>query len=116
MRYNHIHHLHQRKRVHAKKKKGLEPLPHPNKWVHFLDESLIMLAVIGPMMTLPQIIKIIVEKSSSGVSLLTWSMYGLLAIPWLAYGIVHKEKPIIVSSALALILDVSIVVSSLVFP
>src|SRR3989344_6779465 len=102
-----IYHIHQRKRLHQ----NLEPYPHPYPWVRFLDRLLVVLAVVGPLTGIPQLYTILSQKSASGVSIVSWSLYTLLTIPWIIYGFVHKEKPIVISSVLWLILDAAVVVA-----
>ena len=87
-----LHHLHLRKRIHQ----NLEQYPHPDKWKNFLDKLIYLVGVSGPIMTLPQLYKIWIEQNASGVSLVSWSWYLIIAFIWSLYGIVHKEKPIIV--------------------
>lgn len=107
-----IHHLHKRKRIHQK----LEKYPHPKKWIKILDNFLLIIAVIGPLNNLPQIIKIFALKSSSGVSTLTFSLFSLFNIPWIIYGIVHKEKPIIIAFSLWFITNMIVVIGTLIYP
>jgi len=126
MRPHGVHHIHKRKRFYQEGKeleqkivnefeKKILPYPHSDKWIHFLDEFLLAVAVIAPLMNLPQIIKILIEKDASGVSLISWIMYTVMAIPWLIYGLVHKEKPIIVSYSLWLLLNSAVVIAALVY-
>lgn len=76
-------------------------------------DKLVYLAVIfGPMMTLPQVYSIWIEKSD-GVSVISWVSYLVIAVIWLFYGLKHKEKPIIVVQLLWIVLDVLIVVGLL---
>lgn len=100
-----IHHLHTRKRVCEK----TEKYPHPHKGVRFLDNLLLVIAVIGPLVNVPQMFKIYTLKSAMGVSLLTFSLYAFFDIPWIAYGIVHKEKPIIIAYSLWLITNIVVI-------
>lgn len=107
-----IHHIHKRERAHKEK---LKPYPSKNKWISLLDRLLIAVAVAGPLTTLPQIFKIFIEKTALGVSLVTWIMFMLIAIPWLVYGIVHKEKPIIIAYVLNLLVNTVVVVGILIY-
>ena len=100
-----LHHLHKRKRIHKKH----EPYPHPKKWVRWLDRILLVIAIIGPMANIPQIMKIYLENNISGLSLLTWTFYIFITIPWLFYGIIHREKPIIIANILWLATNIIIV-------
>jgi len=107
-----IHHLHKRKRVHQK----LEKYPHHHPWIRFLDNFLLVIAVIGPLNNLPQIIKIFTSKTSSGVSTLTFSLFALFNIPWIIYGIAHKEKPIIIAFSLWFITNLTVVIGTIIYP
>jgi len=55
-------------------------------------------SVIGPFSAIPQVVEIWLGKNATGVSVTSWLLYIVLAIIWLFYGIVHKEKPIIINS------------------
>lgn len=74
-----------------------------------------VIGVFGPIMTIPQLITIWVEKNASGVSVISWSAYMVVAIFWLIYGIMHKEKPIIVTYILWLVLEILIVIGILLY-
>lgn len=77
---------------------------------NFLDKLIYISAFVGPVLTIPQVLKIFGEKNASGVSIIYW--LGILggAILWGSYGLVHKEKPIIIANLLAAILAVLIVI------
>jgi|SRR3989338_4866056 len=102
-----LYHVHRRQRT-AK-------YPHPHKWVNLLDRIVMGVAIAGPLFVLPQLIEIYVNKSAQDVSLLTWFFFTFFAIPWLIYGIVHKEKPIIVGYALWILFDSLIVIGILIY-
>ena len=108
---NGIHHIHKRKRVHKK----LKAYPHENKWVNFLDRFLIVVAVIGPLIALPQIIRIFVFNSAAGVSGLSWGLYALFNIPWFIYGIVHKDKPIMIAYSLSFVANLTVLTGTLIY-
>ena len=111
MRENGIHHLHRRKR----KYKKLEAYPNKNKWIRFLDKFLIVIAVIGPFIALPQILRIYVFKSAVGVSALSWGLYALFNIPWAIYGIVHKDKPITITYSLSFIANLTVFIGAFIY-
>jgi uncharacterized protein with PQ loop repeat len=64
------------------------------------EKFMIVFAVVEPIATIPQILKIWVDSDTSGVSLVTWIFYALTSFIWLAYGITKKDKPLIVSGVL----------------
>jgi uncharacterized protein with PQ loop repeat len=102
-----LHHLHRRK------KHG--PYPHPNKFKRFIDKSIYIVAVFGIVMTIPQIMKIWVQKNAAGVSAVSWTAYIITAIFWLIYGVLHKEKPIIFTYSIWIVLEVFIVIGTLMY-
>jgi uncharacterized protein with PQ loop repeat len=85
-------HKHTRKRVF----KNLEPYPHPDKWKNLVDKLIYFVAFFGLVFTIPQITNIWIDNNYEGVSLLSWSAYLLMGGFWLAYGLLHKERPMIV--------------------
>ena len=108
---NGIHHIHKRKRMCKK----LKTYPHKNKWINFLDKFLIVVAVIGPLIALPQIIRIFVFNSAAGVSGLSWGLYALFNIPWFIYGIVHKDKPIMITYSLSFVANLTVLTGTLIY-
>lgn len=106
-----MHHVHTRKRIYQK----VEEYPHPDKWKNFLDKSIYIVGAFGPIMTIPQLMKIGIEKNASGVSAISWSAYFVTAIFWLSYGITHKEKPIIFTYILWIVLEIFIVIGTLMY-
>ncbi|HJO01876.1 MAG: PQ-loop domain-containing transporter [Candidatus Woesearchaeota archaeon] len=106
-----LHHFHIRKRVHQKH----ESYPHPHKWKRFMDKAIYVAGVFGPLMTLPQLTKIWIEKNAAGVSVISWASYLIAAIFWLIYGIMHKEKPIIFAYSLWIGLEILIVVGTIIY-
>ena len=105
-----LHHLDKRKRIHQKH----ESYPHPNKWKRLIDRIVYIAAIIGPLFGLPQVIKIWVEKSTAGVSILTWAALIPYQAVWLLYGIIHKEKPIILVNILWIIIEAFVVAGMLI--
>ncbi len=106
-----LHHHHVRKRIHQKH----EPYPHPHKWKRFIDRAIYVVGLFGPIMTIPQLSKIWIEKNASGVSAISWAAYLVVAIFWVIYGVAHKEKPIIVISSVWIILELLIVMGILLY-
>ena len=101
-----LHHLHQRKRLYEKH----EPYPHPDRAKRIMDRLIYVFAVLAPILSLPQLIGIWVYRNSAGVSALTWGLLGVMAFFWLLYGIMHREKPIILTNVLWIIFDAAIVI------
>jgi len=105
-----LHHHHVRKRIHQKH----EPYPHPIKWKRFIDHAIYVVAVVGPIMAAPQLMKIWIEKNASGVSAISWAAFMVISTFWMIYGIAHKDKPIIFISGVWIILEFFIVLGTLI--
>lgn len=71
--------------------------------------------LVGVIFTVPQLYEIIINQSSGSVSLFTWVAYTVMSFFWLIYGIERKLKPVIISSAIYIILDFFIVASIIKF-
>ncbi len=61
---------------------------------------MVVFATIEPIATIPQILELWQKHNASGVSLITWLFYSITSCIWLAYGIIKKDKPLIVSGSL----------------
>jgi uncharacterized protein with PQ loop repeat len=105
------HHYSKRKRLFL----GLEQYPHPEKMKRWMDKAVLGVGVIGPIMTIPQIIKIYFYRNASGVSVISWATYLLCALVWFNYGILHKDKAIMLTYALWIILDVLVVYGAVTY-
>ena len=111
MRFN-IHHIHKRKRC---AEKNLEPYPHPKKWIANLDKAMVIIAIIGPLFNVPQIMKIYVEHQVAGLAMSTWILLLTMKVPWITYAVVHKEKPLLVTSILWACSHISIIAGIIMY-
>ncbi|MBT7903098.1 hypothetical protein HN587_04475 [Candidatus Woesearchaeota archaeon] len=105
------HHIHKRKAVHKNNQKHFIS----DKKIKLLDGICTWVAVIMPLSALPQIHKIYFLKQTEGVSLLMWLLLFFLSIPLFIYGVVHKEKPILILNLLWLIMQSIVVIGLLIF-
>lgn len=106
-----LHHFHLRKRVHN----NLEEYPNPDKVKKFVDKAIYFVGVSAPIMTIPQAIKIFAERNAGGISLISWIAYTFIALFWLWYGILHKEKPIILTNIAWFIIDIIVIIGTLIY-
>ncbi len=81
----------------------------------FIDKFVMILAMVSPLFEIPQLVEIYSTKSAGSVSLLTWSFFVFMSIPWLIYGIAHKAKPIIILYSLWFLIDSVILVGILIY-
>lgn len=105
------HHLYTRKWLY----KRLGKYPHPNIWKRIIDIAVFLVGGLGPLFTIPQLMRVWIEKNADGLSLITWMAYSVFSFVWLLYGIAHKEKPIIFANAMHMILNTIIVIGIMAF-
>lgn len=65
---------------------------------------------------LPQALKILREKRTEGVSLITQSVFTLGSALWAAYGLLLNNRPIVYANTVTLILSLAILVLKLRYP
>ncbi len=106
-----LHHFHKRKRIYLKH----ELYPHPNKWKRLLDTIIYPVALIGPILAIPQVLKIWSEKDASSIALITWVLLIIPAFLWVIYGFSHKEKPIILSSSAWILIYLLVITSKIIY-
>ena len=102
---------------HFRKRSGissLEKYPSRKPSVRFLDNLIIVCSIIGPMFALPQVISAWNAKDISGLSVYTWVAWLILSLIWICYGIVHKEKPIIISCLLNASMQSAVIVAIII--
>ncbi len=80
---------------------------------HFIDSFIYPLALIAPIMTVPQLLDVWTQGKVKEVSVATWGAYAIVSFMWVIYGLFHREKPIILTNLLLFILDSSIVLGVL---
>jgi uncharacterized protein with PQ loop repeat len=87
----------------------------PQKAVRIVDRIVLGTAILAPIVTIPQIFQLYTTKSSANLSLLSWCLYILCAVPWVAYGIFHRDRRIILSTSLWLFFDIWMVILIIVY-
>ena len=101
--YHHIIKKRKAKIPLRKNRKGLSPET-------VMDNLVYIAALFGVFANIPQLTRIWIDKSVAGVSIITWIGFLLGSSFWLCYGIVHKEKPIIITNALYVAIQFFIVI------
>lgn len=75
---------------------------------HWIEETVILFSIAGPIMTVPQVIKIYSEQSAGGLSPITWGSYLFIAFFWLTYGVFIKNKPIVLANVSWIVMHILI--------
>jgi uncharacterized protein with PQ loop repeat len=105
-----LHHYYKRKHQNTN-----SDLAYSNKFKKITDIFVYIGGVFGPLLTIPQVLEIWSKQNASGVSTISWGAYLVGALFWLFYGIAHKEKPIIFTYGIWVILDIFIVVDTFIY-
>lgn len=63
-----------------------------------------VVATLSPLITVPQLLNIYVTRDVSGVSQVTWLAYVFTASMWFSYGVIHRERVLIVNGMLGMLL------------
>lgn len=77
---------------------------------NYISESVLLFSIAGPIMTLPQIVKIYAGKEAAGLSAITFGFYLFLAFFWLGYGVLIKNRPIVLANTFWILVHITILV------
>jgi uncharacterized protein with PQ loop repeat len=88
----------------ASRRHGLGP-----DTVKIVDRAMAVAAVVHPLSAVPQISQIYSTHDVSGVSLFTWLFFVLVGGVFLAYAVVHRIRPLILTQILWSVNDLLIV-------
>src|SRR3990167_1939878 len=104
-------HFHLRKRMTG----DVEPYPALSPWKRLLGTIVYAAGIIGPIIALPQVILVYVGQDVAGISVISWLGWAILDIPWIVYGFVHKERPIIITYTLWMIINFSVAIGAVIY-
>lgn len=100
-----LHHLHKRRKSNKRSEFELQ----------ILDYVVYVASILGPLMTVPQILLIWENKTAAGVSISSWLGFVAYNTVWLIYGITRKDPPIILSNSLWVFLQILVVISAIIY-
>lgn len=72
-------------------------------------------AFASPIAAIPQIIQLYHTQSAQDISLASWTVYQIVTVLWLIYGIKHKELPIIIYQGLWFIAQSLVIIAILLY-
>ena len=79
------------------------------------DDSMYLIALVTPILTIPQLLLVWMQRETAGVSLITWGSYAAMSGVWLIYGILHKQKQLVLSQVLLFVLGFGVVLGVSIF-
>ncbi len=107
-----LHHIHQRKRASGRSR---HPFPAQSKNIRWLDKVVLVAGIVSPAMMLPQLWLIYSEKNAAGIEPVSWISFTLLNIPWIIYGLVHKEAPFVLTYILWFITNALVFIGAVIY-
>lgn len=81
----------------------------------FVDRLIYLAAIVEPLFSLPQAYQIYHDKAAANVSILSWFGFEVMTLIWLWYGIVHKEKMILIYQGLFFVIDGSVLAGAMYY-
>jgi len=111
-----LKHKTQRREREMRGETGLPPgVATPSLYLRFLDKTTFVAGILGPFTVLPQIYQIFTTHNASGVSSISWFLMFVVTLPWVFYGIAHKDKAIIISFILWEVVNFLVVMGALLY-
>lgn len=98
-----------------RRSENVHPFPASDWRVRLLDRVVLAAGVIAPLMTLPQLYTIYVFGNATGVSVLSWGGFALLDLPWIMYGVVHRNVQITVTYILWFCMNAAVALGVLLY-
>ena len=84
-------------------------------WHKSIGKVAYIVALVGPLSSVPQIYEIWTERNASGVSFVTWTLFLLTSVVWLLYGVAKRDRPLIISNALWVVGEAIIMVGAALY-
>lgn len=106
-----FHHLHVRKRIY----RNLEKFPSTSALKRGFDYLMYVVAILGPMALLPQVISIYSTQNVDGLVPLTWLLLAGINAMWVMYATLHREAPVAIASVIAGVLNIAGLTGILMF-
>ena len=86
-----------------------------SRFKRVIDKLVYLTGILSIVMAIPQAAIIHVSQSAVNISFVTWFTFLVNAVIWTTYGIIHKERPIIIMYISYLIIDFFIVAGILMY-
>ena len=86
-----------------------------NKFKKAYDKFIYIIVILCPIVNLPQLLRIWINKSAEDVSLLSWISFTIISITWFIQGILHKKRPIIIMNFFLVIVQALIALGAFLY-
>lgn len=99
----------------SERQKGRSRRERLTPYQRFLDKLTLAAGIVGPFTVVPQTYSIFSTRSAVDVSLMTWLLIFIMTLPWVFYGLAHRDKTIIISFTMWEIANFSVVLGVLLY-
>ena len=104
--YTYGMHLGQRHQM--MRRKGKVATASPKHIASTLDIAVYIVSFMGMFVTLDQVRLVWFDHQTAGVSFVTWAFYTVSASVWCTYGYIHKDKVLIITNLLWILINGSV--------
>ena len=82
-----------------------------------MERIMLFVAVIGPLGTVPQVVKVFFTHTHlvHGLSLFTWLTFTIISALWLFYGLTFKRTALVVANSLYVVVNGAVVTGILLY-
>lgn len=80
-----------------------------------IDRTMSIVAFLGPMLGVPQVVQVYAGQNASGLSLFSWVAFALVALVFLLYALKHRIKPLIITEGLWLAIYLAVIPGILIY-
>lgn len=80
-----------------------------------LDKVTFVAGVLGPFTVLPQIYQIYITHHAADVSATSWALMFIVTMPWIFYGLAHRDKSIVISFILWEVMNALVFIGALLY-
>ncbi len=98
-----------------RRRRYLKTVAKPASLVLGVDMLAITVSILSLVFTLDQVRIIWVEHNASGVSFLSWVFYTASASVWLCYGLLHRDKVIMITNCAWVLFSLFIVIGIAIY-
>lgn len=85
------------------------------KRIAVVDRATYVVAIVEPVITIPQATTIFVHHTAAGISLTSWVGYEVLTVIWLWYAIVHRNRLIFIYNILYFVIQTVIIFGGILY-
>lgn len=86
-----------------------------SKKMPLVDRATYAVAIIEPIITIPQATTIFIHRTAAGVSLTSWVGYEILTIVWVWYALVHKNRLILIYNLMYFVVQTVIIIGGIMY-